>query len=64
MEDPLVIVIDKGIVSEIYSPDANLKIVIVDLDNKRIGEDYISESCWPETQYDDERVNELLNKAG
>ena len=58
--DLVVIVIDKGIVSEVYSDNANQRIIIVDLDNKTIGENAITEFSWPETQFDDERVEELL----
>jgi hypothetical protein len=28
---------------------------------KRIGEDYISEFTWPETQFDEDKINEMLN---
>ena len=58
--DTVVIVIDKGIVSEAYSDNANQRIIIVDLNNRKIGEDSITEFNWPETQFDDERVEELL----
>ena len=60
MNDTVVIVIQKGIVSEAYSDNANQRIIIVDLGNKAIGEDAITEFFWPETQFDDERVEELL----
>jgi len=58
--DVVVIVIDKGIITETYSDNANQRIIVVDLDNKRNGEDSVTELSWPETQFDDERVNELL----
>ena len=61
MENELVVlVIEKGIITEVYSCNANQKIVIVDNDCKNIGENFITEFTWPETQYDDERVRELL----
>ena len=60
LNDLVVIVIDKGIASEVYSDNSNQRIIIVDLDNRRIGEDPISEFAWPETQMDEERVQELL----
>ena len=60
LNDLVVLVIDKGIVSEAYSDNANQRIIIVDLDNRKIGEDSITEFSWPETQFDDERVEELL----
>ncbi len=60
LNDLVVIVIDKGIVAEVYSDNANQRIIIVDLDNRKIGEDSITEYSWPETQFDEERVQELL----
>ena len=57
----LVVVVEKGIVMEVYSPDAYLKIIVVDEDNRKVGERYITEFSWPETQFDDERIVELLN---
>ena len=38
------------------------KIIIVDLDNRKIGEDPITEFTWPESQFDDDRVKELLKE--
>ena len=58
--DLVVIVIDKGLVAEVYSDNANQRIIIVDLDNRKIGEDSIAEFSWPETQFDEERVQGLL----
>lgn len=61
MEEQVVIVIEGGIVTEAYSTNAGLKLIIVDNDIKNNGwHDYISEMSWPETQYDDERIAELL----
>jgi len=60
MNDVVVIVIDKGIITEAYSDNANQRIIIVDLDCRRIGEESITEFSWPETQFDDERVSKLL----
>lgn len=59
-EEKVVIVIEKGMVTEVYSGNANEKIIIVDLDNRKIGEDSITEFTWPETQFDENRVDELL----
>ena len=59
--DNLVIVVEGGMVTEVYSDNANEKIVIVDIDNRKIGEDSIAEFTWPDKQWDDERVEELLN---
>ena len=61
MEDELVVlVIEKGIITEAYSCNANQRIIVVDKDLKSTGEDYIAEFTWPETQFDDDRVRELL----
>lgn len=60
IEEKVVIVIKCGLVSEVYSTNANENIIVVDLDNRKVGEDCITEYSWPETQYDDERVEELL----
>ena len=59
-ENILVVVVEKGIVTEVYSPDANMKVIVVDIDNRKIGEDSVTEFTWPDTQFDDERVEELL----
>jgi hypothetical protein len=61
-ENILVVVVEKGMVIEVYSPDANMKIIVVDEDARKVGEDYITEFFWPETQFDDERVEELLKE--
>ena len=60
-ENILVLVVEQGIVIEVFSQDAYLKIIVVDEDNRKVGEDYITEFSWPETQFDEERVNESLN---
>ena len=57
----VVIVIEGGIVTKVYSDNANGRYVIVDLDNRKIGDKSISEHTWPDTQFDDEKVKELLN---
>jgi len=54
----VVVVVKNGLVSEVYSGNANEKIIVVDLDLEK---DRIHIFDWPETQYDDERVEELLN---
>jgi spermidine synthase len=59
-EEIVVIVVEGGMVTEVYSGNANEKIIIVDIDNRKIGEDSITEFTWPDTQFDDERVEELL----
>ena len=59
-EEIVVIVVEGGMVTEVYSDNVNEKIIIVDLDNRKIGENSVTEFTWPETQFDDDRVEELL----
>ncbi len=56
----VVLVILKGMITEVYSSKANQKIVVVDMDSKNIGEDPIIEFTYPETKFDEQRVRELL----
>jgi len=58
----LVIAVEGGKVSEVYSGNANEKIIIVDIDNRKIGENSITEFTWPETKYNNKRVSELLEQ--
>jgi hypothetical protein len=37
-----------------------MKIIVVDEDNRKVGERYITEFTWLEIQFDDDRVEELL----
>lgn len=59
--DTVVIIVEKGYVSEVYSGNAGLVVRVIDLDMKRIGEQYISEFTWPETQFDEDKINERTN---
>ena len=59
-EEKVIVVIEGGLVTEVFSTNANGKIIVVDLDNRKVAEDCVTEYSWPETQYDDERVEELL----
>ena len=56
----IVIVVEGGMVTKIHSGDAEARYVIVDIDNRKVGENSISEHTWPDTQFDDEEVEELL----
>ncbi len=60
--DNVVIVIEGGAVRDVYSDNSNIQAVIVDLDNKKIGEEYIFNFCWPEIQFDDEEIKELMGR--
>ena len=57
----VVIVVEGGMVTKIHSGDAEARYVVVDIDNRKVGENSISEHTWPDTQFDDEKVKELLN---
>jgi hypothetical protein len=37
-----------------------MKIIVVDEDNRKVGESFITEFGCPNTQFDDDRVEELL----
>ena len=58
----VVILVEGGMVTKIHSPDADAVFVIVDIDNKKVGENDICEHSWPETQFDDEKVVKLLGE--
>ncbi len=60
--DNVVIVIERGAVRNVYSDNSNVQVVIVDIDNKKIGEDYIFSFAWPETQFDDEEIKDLMGE--
>ena len=56
----VVIVVEGGMVTKIHSGDAEVKYVVIDLDNRKVGENSISEYTWPDTQFDDYEVTKLL----
>ncbi len=57
----LVVVVQAGIVTNVFSEESNLKVVVIDLDAKKTGsEDFVTEMKWPDTQYDKERIKDLL----
>jgi hypothetical protein len=60
--DNVVIVIEGGAVRDVHSDNSNIQAVIVDIDNKKIGEEYIFTFSWPETQFDDEAIKDLMGK--
>lgn len=57
--ETVVVVINKGMVQDVYSDNTNLVAKIIDLDLKKNGEDYQSEFAWPDTQFDEEKIKEL-----
>ncbi|RKY91824.1 MAG: hypothetical protein DRQ01_07090 [Ignavibacteriae bacterium] len=60
--DNVVIVIEGGAVRDVYSDNSNVQAIIVDIDNKKIGEEYIYTFEWPDTQFDDEEIKDLMGK--
>lgn len=61
-EELVVIVIEGGMVTEVYSDNANQKIIAVDIDNRKIGENSITEFTWTDIQFDVKRVAVLLKE--
>ena len=58
--DNVVIVIEGGAVRDVYSDNSNIEAVIIDIDNKKIGEAYIHSFEWPDTQFDEEAIREAI----
>ncbi len=58
--DNIVIVVNGGRVEQVYSDNANIQAMIVDLDNKKIGEEYIHTFEWPDTQFDEDAIREVI----
>jgi hypothetical protein len=60
--DNIVIVVNGGRVEQVYSDNANILATVVDLDEKKVGESYINTFEWPDTQFDDDEIRELMGK--
>jgi hypothetical protein len=60
--DNIVIVVNGGRVEQVYSDNANILATVVDLDEKKVGESYINTFEWPDTQFDDDEIKELMGK--
>ncbi len=60
--DNVVIVVEGGMIQNVYSDNANILATVVDLDEKKVGEDYINTFEWPDTQFDDEEIKELMGE--
>jgi len=58
--DNIVIIIEGGVVQTVYSDNANILATVVDLDDKKVGECYINTFEWPDTQFDDEAIREVI----
>ncbi len=60
--DNIIILVNGGRVEHVYSDNANIQAIVVDLDNKKIGEEYIFNYCWPEIQFDYEAIKDLMGR--
>ena len=58
--DNIVIIVEGGIVQTVYSDNANILATVVDLDEKKVGESYINTFEWPDTQFDEEEIKDLM----
>ena len=58
--DNVVIIVEGGVVQTVYSDNANILATVVDLDEKKVGEDYINTFEWPETQFDEDAIREAI----
>ena len=58
--DNIVIVVEGGVVRNVYSDNANAQVIIVDLDEKKESDDYVSTLQWPDTQFDEEEIREVI----
>ena len=58
--DNVVIVVYRGGVVNVYSDNANVLATVVDLDDKALGENYIHTFEWPDTQFDEEVIREVI----
>ena len=60
--DNQIIVIEGGAVRDVFSDNSNVQAIIVDIDNKKISEEYIHTFEWPDTQFDEEEIKKLMGK--
>ena len=58
--DNVVIVVYRGGAVNIYSDNANVLATVVDLDEKKAGECYINTFEWPDTQFDEDVIREVI----
>jgi len=58
--DNIVIIVEGGVVQTVYSDNTNILATVVDLDEKKVGEGYINTFEWPDTQFDEEAIREVI----
>jgi hypothetical protein len=58
--DNLVIIVEGGVVQSVYSDNANVQAIVIDLDDKKAGGTFIHIFEWPDTQFDEEAIREAI----
>ena len=58
--DNVVIIVHRGGVVNIYTDNANILTIVVDLDDRELGANYIHTFEWPDTQLDEEVIGEKI----
>jgi hypothetical protein len=58
--DNVVIVVYRGGVVNVYSDNASIIATVVDLDDRELGANYIHTFEWPDTQFDEEVIKEVI----
>jgi nucleoside 2-deoxyribosyltransferase len=58
--DNVVVIVYRGDVVKIYSDNANVLATVVDLDDRDRGAQYIHTFEWPDTQFDEEEIRNVI----
>ena len=58
--DNVVIVVYRGGVVNVYSDNANVLATVVDLDDRELGANYIHTFHYPETEFDEDAIREVI----
>jgi hypothetical protein len=65
--ETVVIHVKQGCVWDVWSPDANLKVLIIDSDSQELDENdkpvvstFVHE--WPDSQFDEETIKEVMGE--
>ena len=58
--DNVVIVVYRGGVVNVYSDNANVLATVVDLDDRELGANYIQTFEWPDKQFDEDAIREVI----
>ena len=60
--DNIVIIVEGGVAHTVYSDNANIQAILIDIDNKKAGGDFIHTFGWPDTQFDEEEIKNLMGR--